>query len=306
MLRTIVIALLLVVAAACSSKKTSPRGTGSGSGPVGSGAPASGGTAGSAAGTGTGTGSASARVPPPTFALYANEVNAAKLVRGQPLLLSLVLAHPDPTAPKVDPVVIAAAGAKWTDAIRIEVLDAKQKPQTWPLHALVDQAEPTLRLDDKQRGFLAWRLSVDEASAIAPGTYQVVAHIDTTGAKAAGAWLGTRTSTVTVQVGAAATATDRSATALLLAREAAWGGDAKQARAHVDALLAKEPTHIDGLTAAGDLASAAGNVDEALDFYNRALTAVAKKSPRTHEPPRELIRRRNAELDKWFATQKQP
>src|SRR6185436_15778268 len=182
--------ITLALAAACSSKKKSGGGTGSGSAIAGSA------TSGSAAG-GSGAGSAAAPVvpQPPIVVLRANDLNVVNVVRGQPLLLTLKLAHPDPTAPSVAPMIIGSAGAAWTDAVRIEILDAKKGKQTWPLHALVDRAEATLRLDGKQSGRLVWRLSADEVSAIAPGSYRIVATLDTTGAKSAGVWLGTRTST---------------------------------------------------------------------------------------------------------------
>jgi hypothetical protein len=272
---------------ACSGKKGNPPAQGSGSVvlPVGSAA------------------IAAPVVPttpaPPAVSPVVTLAANTDLLRGRPLFVKLELIHPEAFSSSATPLVIAAAGSHWADAVKLEVRDAKDQVQTWPLHALVTDTDPTISIDGKTIGVLVWRLSADEVGAIAAGTYTMTALLDTNAATAANAWKGTERST-SVALRIVATPAKKPAeieeTLRLLANDAAYQGDDKLALAKIDEILAKNAKSAVALEAKADLL-AATKPDEALALYEKALVLVRGKK-RLQEPPVQLLRKRDALLAK--------
>jgi hypothetical protein len=237
--------------------------------------------------------------PRPLFLLSGNGSGAPQVVQGWPLLAYGRLLHPRAfarDATKIQPMLLAAAEGPWTGAVRLEVRDAKGKQVDWPFH-LATVAKPTVALDNQTAGYLGWWLTPEETAALPPGEYELTGTLDTSTARAAGAWQGSaRSRSVRIRVTAEPkmlVTEQEEEKHLLLAHFAALRGDDKQALAHLDALLAKQPKSISGLEHKGDLLAAAGQTEAALRNYDAAIAAYlgrrrlrGQPSP---EPPAELL-----------------
>jgi hypothetical protein len=232
----------------------------------------------------------------PVFVLSGNDENAPRLFQGWPLLVRAQLVHPQAFAQsaKVDPMLLAAADGPWTGVVHIEVQDAKGTKVTWPWR-LATAAKPQLTLDNKMAGYVAWWLTPEQTAAIPPGEYELNGVLDTTSIQATNIWKGTAHSDpVHIKVlpePKPLGAEHDEQKSLLLAQYARLRGDAKDARAQVDALLNNYPKSIAGLELSGDLLAEAGQVEGALRQYEKALSAFKPLRVRGFEPPRGLLRK---------------
>jgi tetratricopeptide (TPR) repeat protein len=219
--------------------------------------------------------------------------------RGWPLLVRARLLHPNAYARdgKVEPLVLAAAAGPWSAAVRLEVHDQRGEALRWPFH-LVAQGAPALALDAQTGGDLTWYLAPEETAALPAGDCTLVARLDTRDSAAPGGWKGARSSeTVRLAVGEgpAALSPEQEATKyVLLAEYARLRGDPKQALAHVEDLLSKQPGSIAGLTVKADLLADTGRHLEALAACNKAIDAFHARYPKSREPPHGLLLRRRA------------
>jgi hypothetical protein len=238
--------------------------------------------------------------PRPLFTLSGNAQGTVRLFQGWPLLVQGRLRHPQAFVrdARIDPMVLGAPEGPWSGSVRLEVRDAKGKVVTWPLH-LATIAKPSLALDNRMAASLTWWLSPEETAALPLGEYELTGILDTTAARAADAWKGTsRSRPVHIDLAAEPKDLDTSEEEdkyVLLSQLAKLRGDAKQALAHVEALLTRQPKNLAGLEHKGDLLAAAGQTEAALRNYDAAITAYLgqRRLPEQPppEPPAELLRK---------------
>src|SRR5690606_16564376 len=113
----------------------------------------------------------------------------ARLVSGWPLLVSVELTHPgafEPTG-EITPITISPPQESWGASVRIAVRNSQGGVEAWPLRAAGD-LQPELVLDASRGGLAAFWLAPEDSAAIAPGTYEIVATLDTSDATEG--WIG--------------------------------------------------------------------------------------------------------------------
>jgi hypothetical protein len=239
----------------------------------------------------------------PKVWIAANGSSAGEIVRGWPLLLEAGIFHPaafQPGAPK-KPLLLAAKEGPWSNALRVEIKDARDEPQSWPLH-LTDSPPAVLSLEARTTGELTWWLSPEETAKLPEGGYELVAVLDTTHATAPDGWRG-RTVSVPLAIRVRKEPSplppqQEAEKYQLLAAYHLLRGDAKQALALADELLKKQPDNLGGLQLKGDLLARDGKTEEALAAYDRALEVFLKKYGTKEGPPRDLLKKRNELLNK--------
>ena len=246
--------------------------------------------------------------PRPQFLLSSNESDTPTLFQGWPLLVYSTLLHPQAYArnARIEPMLLAAADGPWTGAVRLEVKDAKGKKVEWPFH-LATTATPTVTLDHQTFGSIGWWLTPDETAGLQPGAYELTAILDTSSARADGAWKGNAHSRqLRIEVIAEPKVLDAEREEekfLLLAHFAMFRGDDKEALSHVEALLAKQPKSVTALERKGDLLAAGGKTLEALRSYDAALAGYRKRNLPDKPPgePPALLRKHQKVLIRFLS-----
>jgi hypothetical protein len=196
------------------------------------------------------------------------------------------------TDEKVEPLKLTLKEGTWADAVSLEVKNEKGEALRWPFHLAPAGAE-TLALDAETTGALDWWLTAEETAQIAEGTYKVVGVLDTRAAAAEGAWKGiVRSPSVAVRINkepASPGVQQQEEKYLLLANLAHLRGDARQATARIDELLAKQPRSLAGLAFKVELLADAGKTEAALELVELAIGTFFSKYPDAQEPPFELL-----------------
>ena len=245
----------------------------------------------------------------PVFSLSVNRAASVDLFQGWPLLVQAELLHPRAfdAAPGVVPLRLAAPEGPWTNAVHLEVRIDGKEPAPWPFHLGTDPKGP-LALDAQTAGAVVWWLSPEETARLPEGDYQVTGVLDTTAASAADVWKGTaRSNTASVRVRkepSPLSPSQQEDKFLLLADQDMFRGDAKQALARIEELLAKQPASIGGLGLKADVLAASGRTPEALQSYQEAITAFYKKYPKAPEGPEGLLTKYHALLNQALSGQR--
>lgn len=222
-----------------------------------------------------------------------------RAVRGWPLLVTLRVAHPDaPLATaSAAPIVLAPGLPSWCDSVRLDVTGPDGAGARWPLHRVTAGA-PTVKLDARRAGFVAWYLTAEETATLAPGLYRLTATLEVAGAKAGGSWKGNATSEaleLNVEAEPTPLPPDRYEEKIFrLADYAMLRGEPEKALAAVEGLLARQSDNVGALMLKGDLLAAAGQLKAARAAYDAALAAFRAAASEGKEPPTELLRRRAA------------
>jgi hypothetical protein len=188
--------------------------------------------------------------------------------------------------------VIVEGVATGTDEMRLSVVDAREKPVEWPLTRTTDAPADA-------GGFrtIYWVMDGEKSAALSEGTFEVslqLRHGDDVVAESAPAEVKV--------VAAPAAAGDDVPDELRMLRVQMNAltdhkGDAER---EVGEWLQQHPRSVQAQTARGDVAFAAGRLEEAKQAYDQAMTAVLQPSTATTrrivEPPAELVARQNAVL----------
>lgn len=232
----------------------------------------------------------------PRVSLDVNNSAEAVSYQGWPILITAGVAHPLAYAAeeKLEPILLAAREGPWTNALRLEVRNAKDEVLKWPLH-LATTATPTLELNAETSGVAGWWLSPEETGAIPEGTYLIRAFLDSTMAQDPKAWKGVQRS-ARVRITIAKQAAELNAEQeeekyLLLSQYASLRDDNEGAMTYLTTLLAHQPKSMAGLSSKGDLLVEAGKPRDALDAYSDAINVYYEKNPNPQEPPQVLLRK---------------
>ena len=234
--------------------------------------------------------------PVPVFSLSADGGASIDLYQGWPLLVQAQLLHPrafDP-APDVTPLRLAAPDGPWTNAVRLEVRSGRGEAAPWPFHLGTEPKQP-LALDARTAGEVVWWLTPEETARLPEGDYQATGVLDATGGNAPDSWKGAvRSNTVAIHVRkepAPPSASQEEDKYLRLADLDMFRGEARQALARLDELLAKQPASIGGLALKADVLAASDRVPEALALYQKAIAAFYKQYPHSPEGPQALLQK---------------
>jgi hypothetical protein len=238
-------------------------------------------------------------VPTPVLSLSVNGTRKVEHFQSWPLLVHVRLHHPRAfdEAMTVAPMLLAAPQGSWSTAIQLEVKDGGRKAAAWPWH-LDRTPKGSHSLDVNTPAGLDLWLAPEETAQIPESDYELTAVLDTTVSVAPGAWKG-KTSSEVVSIRlrkepASLSGVQQEQKYLLLANFDVLRGQIKQAFAHVDQLLAKQPKSIGGLSFKADLLTVTDRLEEALKVNGQAIDAVFAKYPKLREPPHDLLRKRRA------------
>lgn len=229
----------------------------------------------------------------PRFSLEVNGVRQAQAYAGWPVILKVMLFHPQifATAANVAPLNIIPVGGSWANNLKLSVVDANGVNQDWPAQ-FAKIPTGALLLDQQSTGNVAWVVS--PTATIPPGTYRVVGTLDTTASAGTTGWSGRVTSNaVSIQIEASpATLTpvqEGEKLKLSALYDHLTGNDA-QALTDLNDLLAKQPEAVPALAFQGDLLGQMGQTRQALHSYDQALTNFyAAQSSELTEPPVHLL-----------------
>jgi hypothetical protein len=221
----------------------------------------------------------------PLVSIGINDAREARIRQGWPLMIRVRLLHPDMMAFDTSdaPITIAAPTSPWSNALSIEVRNDLGVLQDWSPQADAGGLGSTLTLDSVTSGYTSWIVSPEQSALILPGTYSVLATLDTRTVLDPLAWKGVARSvpgTLSVVADTQSLAPDEdSFKNRLLAAYEIWHGQPTAALARLDSFLVLHPHDVSVLEMAGDLHSAAGDPGGALREYNSALKEFAVQSP---------------------------
>jgi hypothetical protein len=238
-------------------------------------------------------GSAEAK-PGPTLVLSLNLTRDTTLPEGPSLLIEGAIGAYDGREGHLD-IRLEKPGGTWGELIRIEIQNSQGKAIPGLTIKPLVRTEASILLDEERSGWVAWEVDFKAGAKLAPGTYSVVAFIDTEQADGSG-WKGkakSAPSELTV-VAASAGLSEEGAAILALSESRLLAYESKdgEALAVCDAYLAKKPKDGMMLEEKGDLLMKAKKPAEALAAYNEALKNVAPlPANAVPEPPFELIRK---------------
>jgi hypothetical protein len=235
----------------------------------------------------------SAPAPIPELSLSVNDSVIPVVFQGWPVLIQLAITQSDSLNPRVPPLPINPLNGSWANTIQIQVTDASGIAQNWPIK-LVRVPSGALTLGYGDVGQLFWTVSPSHSSAIAPGTYNVLAVINTTSSAGTSGWSGTAASDlipIVIQPPISPlTQTQAEHQAQLWSFYHFVTGNSAQALTDLNSLLVSYPNSITGLSLKGDLLADLGQVSEAVSSYRSALTAFYAQNLQLQEPPNHLIR----------------
>ena len=230
----------------------------------------------------------------PNLFLSANDEAAVQTYQGWPLLLEADLSNPELySSDAITSLLINPLNGSWANTIRLVVTDANGTTQTWPIQPASVPAG-SLTLDATNTGRLSWAVAASDTAAIVPGTYRVVAVLDTTSSAGTSGWSGIRSSNpVSIQIavppGSPTLAQQERQFELLARYDHLFGNDA-QALADLDQLLSTQPSAVRALALRGRILAQSGNPTDALAAYDAALAAFFKANPgKLPEAPIGLI-----------------
>jgi hypothetical protein len=227
------------------------------------------------------------------IALSANHSGEPVLYPGWPLVLEVALIHPDLFDSNAVPILISATNGPWFNALRIEIRNALDQPETWPFHPAPFTNE-IVQLDADSGGRMLWWLAPVETLPLPAGDFKITATLNTTNVTRPGAWKGLlRGVPVSLSISNGPPLVDEileEQKRRLFADYARLQGNPAQAQTEIDALLNAYPTNIGGLTYNAYLKQDARLFDAAFQSIQLALDQAAIQSPHAPEPPAELLR----------------
>jgi hypothetical protein len=188
--------------------------------------------------------------------------------------------------------VIVEGVATGTDEIRLSVVDAQAKPVEWPLTRTTDAPADA-------SGFrtVYWVMDGEKSSSLSDGTFGIsvqLRHGDDVIAESAPA----EVKLVTAPATAGGDVPDE--LRMLRVQMNALTDRKADAEREVGEWVQQHPKSVQAQTARGDIAFAAGRLEEAKQAYDLAMTAILQPSTATTrrivEPPAELVARQNAVL----------
>jgi MBG domain (YGX type) len=222
--------------------------------------------------------------PTPQLSLSANAETVAQGYQGWAMVFSATLFNPQKFVRTigVTPLVINPQNGSWGNNIQLVVTDANGVTQNWPIQA-ASLPSGALLLDTTTDGRLTWIVAPSDTAALTPGTYSVVALINTMGSAGATGWNGTTSSnSVSIQITPAPstpTAQQQENQAELLAAYDHLLGNEAQALSDLNALLAKQPDAVGALAIQGSLLDEMGQTENALAAYDQALALFYAANP---------------------------
>jgi hypothetical protein len=225
-------------------------------------------------------------------AASVNRGASRQFYRGWPFMLEVTLIHPSAFEPDAVPILIAADSGPCFNALRVEVRNSQDQPQSWPFHQARVTNE-TVQLTSESGGRMTWWLTPEQSAQLPLGAFSILVALNTTNVNRPGAWKGLLPS-----VPVALSISDEPATLTpaqteqkhrLLAEYALLSGNRAQAQREVDSLLAAYPTNIAGLVYDAFLKRDSGLFDAAFASITAALSQVNIQSPDAQEPPDELL-----------------
>src|SRR5580693_4258273 len=131
--------------------------------------------------------------PTPNISLSVNGRPEPQVIQGEPLIFTAVLFHPNVFENNLTPLLINPQTGSWANTLRIVAANNTGVAVSWPVK-LISAPAGALTLDGQQTGILKWIVGSSDSKNIAPGTYQVLAVIDTTASAGTTGWKGTTSS----------------------------------------------------------------------------------------------------------------
>jgi hypothetical protein len=244
--------------------------------------------------------SAASAVLDPEISAGAEGPEGIVAYRGSALFVSALLIHPDwpSAAASANPIPLSHP-VDWSRLVRFELTRDDGTLVSWPLVA-IPAAAPSTRLDRDATSTLLAFVSPSDTSSLSAGLYRVSAVLDASAVTQAGAYQGVVTSAATRfelrDPIASPTAAQAEALEIFDARYRILIGDSAAARTGLEALVARQPSSLLGLTLLSDLERHEGALDRAAVRLAEALSAwraIPDPSPnRTRaEPPEPLLQR---------------
>ena len=231
----------------------------------------------------------------PELSLSVNGRTEAQSYEGWALIFRATLVNPQrftPTA-SVTPLIINPQNGSWANTIQLVVTDSNGVTQNWPIR-LTAPPPGSLTLDAFTTGRLAWVLGPSDTSAIAAGTYEVTAVMDTTSSAGANGWNGMTSDSVSLQISAPpspATVGQQEEQAALLATYDHLLGNDTQALADLSTFLNQQPDNVAALAFQGNLLEQMGQTANALAAYDHVVAAffAGNTGPFPEQPDGLLI-----------------
>ncbi len=229
-------------------------------------------------------------VAPPRLMISVNGAAEPQVVQGEPLIVTVVLSNPLVFSPSATALQINAQNGSWANTVKVGVIDSTGATAPWSIQ-LAKPASGSLIVDGEQVGVLHYLVTAASSKSIAPGSYNVIASIDTTASAGTTGWKGTTSSNAAfVQVTSSSSATAAQLENQMLSQSLAdhlLGNDA-QAVADLNPLLAQNPTSVPGLKLRAALLTNLGDLRNALDATQKAIAAIYAQTPAPQEPPSAL------------------
>jgi tetratricopeptide (TPR) repeat protein len=227
----------------------------------------------------------------PVLSLSANGSAEAKLIQGWPLVLRGLIQHPlAAVRAEAAPIEIAPPDKSWADAVEIRVMRADGPDDSWRFQLNGTPESASLRLGQRERARMQWLLDPGETAVLAPGTYRLMAKLDTAQSRP-----------ITVEI---IVPPEQLSDAQQL-EKGLIGANYHSARSDLPAalealkpVLEAQPESIVALGAQAEIYLAQNQLLQALLSVSKALAAVDKREPKSKEPPEELLMLKNAILDR--------
>jgi hypothetical protein len=247
------------------------------------------------------SGAPTAAATPPLLAAV-NGAEPAETFRGWPLVVTAAVRMGDGPS-----MALAVPGSERGRAAFVEVEDDAGRPVAWPFETLNAAREASG--ESSGSGEVAWVLTPEQTTSIAPGTYRATVVVESAalegreGGTVSG-WKGTvRSRPATVRIGEEPRPLSpalRERKAILVAGYLVLGGDPAGAMTRVEEHLAVDPRSVACLTLKGDLHAAGARWEDALGAYERAIEAFGEKNEGA-QAPSVLVRKRDGALEKLGA-----
>jgi len=226
--------------------------------------------------------------------------------RGEPLLFTALLIHPDfPSAAAAAAPIPVADAVDVSRLVRLVVTAPDGTALTWPIVSVPARAA-RVTLDHAVAVTLRAYVAPADTLGLASGSYLVRAELDATGVTQPGVYQGSvqsapRPFELRDPIGQPTAAQDE-ALAVFDARYRLLLGDAASARVRLEALIARQPSSLPALTLLSDLDYQQGSLDQAIAGISDAIAAWQALpdpgfDPHFSEPPAPLLRRQHEMLN---------
>ncbi|MEO8428688.1 MAG: hypothetical protein ABI651_16435 [Verrucomicrobiota bacterium] len=228
----------------------------------------------------------------PSVSVSVNDSGDAQIFPGMPLLVSITVMSPTAFGSDPTPTVLAATVGPWTNSIRLDVLDASEKPQAWPFNSSI-AADATITLDNTHYAQLDRWLTPQQTLNLSKGSYSLAVTLDTIGVTLPGAWIGTTESTpASLEILAeplVLTEAQAENKFSQLAFYELFLQNGQAALNWISQLLAAFPENFAGLRIKVLALYALGRTIEAQDICEQAIQKIYAKARVLHEPPENFL-----------------